>query len=93
MARETRTERIEARTTPAVLAMVKKAAKAQGRSVSDFVTDAAAQAAERVLEQSNIIRLSAIEQRRFVDALLKPPGPSPALRRAKAAHAKLFGAQ
>jgi uncharacterized protein (DUF1778 family) len=93
MARPNRSERIEARTTPAILALVKRAAKAQGRSLSDFVVEAAADAAERTLEAAKVIRLTADEQRRFVDALLRPSPPSPAWRRAKAAHTKLFGAR
>jgi hypothetical protein len=42
MRRETiRTARVEARVSPEVLAVVKRAAELQGRSVSDFVVDAA----------------------------------------------------
>lgn len=90
MSKAQRTERLEARTTPATLTRLKQAAKSQGRSVSDFVIDAAARAAERELEQAKVIQLSALEQQRFVDALLSPPKPTAAWRRAKAAHAKLI---
>ena len=93
MTRPSRTERLEARIAPATLAMVRRAAASEGRSVSDFVVDAAAKAAERALSEANLIRLSADEQRRFVDALLKPQRPTAAWKRAKVAHAKLFGAQ
>ncbi|MBI5013432.1 MAG: DUF1778 domain-containing protein, partial [Methylocystis sp.] len=42
-----RTARIEARLAPDVLALVKRAAEIQGRSVSDFVVSAAQEAAHR----------------------------------------------
>jgi uncharacterized protein (DUF1778 family) len=92
MPRETtRTSRIEARIAPEALALVKQAAELQGRSVSDFVVSAAQEVAHRTIEETNIIRLSAEDQRRFVDLLLNPPAPTPALLRAKEAHQKLFG--
>jgi uncharacterized protein (DUF1778 family) len=91
MARASRTERLEARIAPSDLEKVKRAAKSLRRSISDFVVDAARDAAERVLAEANVIRLAAEEQRRFVDLLLNPPPPSAALKRAKAAHAKLLG--
>ena len=86
-----RTERLEARIAPADLAKVKRAAEAQHRSVSEFVVDAARAAADRVLEEANVIRLAAEEQRRFVELMLNPPSATEALQRAKAAHAKLIG--
>jgi uncharacterized protein (DUF1778 family) len=87
----TRTSRIEARIAPDVLAVVKQAAELQGRSVSDFVVSAAQEAAHRTIEEVGIIRLSAEDQRRFVDLLLNPPAPTPVLLRAKEAHAQLIG--
>ena len=89
----TKTTRIEARLTPDVLTLVKQAAEMQGRSVSDFVVSAAQEAAHRAIEETQIIRLSAEDQRRFVDLLLNPPLPPPALVRAKEAHAELFGSE
>src|SRR3954468_9153198 len=85
-----RTARIEARIAPEALAVVKRAAEMQGRSVSDFVVAAAQEAAHRTIEETHLIRVSAEEQERFVDLLLNPPDPSPALLRAKEAHARLI---
>jgi uncharacterized protein (DUF1778 family) len=85
-----RTARIEARIAPEALATVKRAAEIQGRSVSDFVVVAAQEAARRTIEEADIIRLSAEEQRRFVDLLLNPPEPTPAMSRAKQAHRGLI---
>lgn len=88
---QVRTDRLEARIAPSVLALVKRAAESQGRSVSDFVVEAAREAAERAIEEASIIRLAADEQKRFVALLLEPSPPSAAMIRAKAAHDKLFG--
>ena len=87
-----RTARLEARIAPDALAVVKRAAELEGRSVSDFVVAAARDAAQRTLEDANLIRLSLADQRRFVDLLLDPPDLTPALRRARDAHGKLLRA-
>lgn len=83
-----RTARIEARIAPDALAVVKRAAELQGRSVSDFVVAAAWTAAERTIEETQIIRLSVDDQLRFANAILNPPQPNAAMKRAaKAYHA------
>jgi uncharacterized protein (DUF1778 family) len=84
-----RSARIEARIAPDTLAVVRRAAELQGRSVSDFVVAAAAEAANRMIEQTQIIQLSVADQQAFVAAILDPPPPSAALRRAAAAHRRL----
>lgn len=85
----TRTSRIEARIAPDALAVVKRAAEIQGRSVSDFVVAAAQEAAHRTIEETEIIRLSVEDQRRLAEALLDPPEPTPALVRAAEHHRRL----
>jgi uncharacterized protein (DUF1778 family) len=87
-----RTARIEARITPEALAVVKRAAEIQGRSVSDFVVAAAQEAANRTIEETQIIRLSVEDQRAFAEAILNPPEPGPALLRAAEAYRKLIKA-
>ena len=86
----TRTARLEARIAPDVLAVVKRAAEIQGRSVSDFVVAAAQEAASRTIEETQIIRLSVEDQRAFAEAILNPPEPTPALRRAFRRHRELI---
>jgi uncharacterized protein (DUF1778 family) len=88
----TRTARIEARIAPDALAIVKRAAEIQGRSVSDFVVAAAEEAANRTIEQTHIIRLSVEDQRAFAEAILNPPKPTAALRRAFRRHRALIKA-
>lgn len=89
MPSETRTARLEARIAPETLAVVKRAAELQGRSVSDFVVSAAQAAAQRAIEEIHIIRLSIEDQQRFVDLLLNPPPLTPAMQRARQAHRRL----
>jgi uncharacterized protein (DUF1778 family) len=85
-----RTARLEARITPDALAVVRRAAELQGRSVSDFVVAAAQEAANRTIEATQIIRLSLEDQRAFAAAMLNPPAPAPALIRAAEAHSRLI---
>ena len=87
---QNRTTRLEARITPDALAVVKRAAEIEGRSVSDFVVAAAQEAAHRTIEETQVIRLLVEDQRRFVELLLDPPAIAPALERAKQAHARLI---
>lgn len=85
-----RSARLEARIAPEALAIVRRAAELEGRSLSDFVVAAAQEVAQRTIEQNNVIRLSVEDQQRFVDMLLNPPEPAAALKRAKAAHDELI---
>ena len=87
--RPNRTARLEARIAPDALAIVKRAAEMQGRSVSDFVVAAAQDAAYRAIEETQVIRLSVADQKMFVDAILNPPPPNDAMRRAAAAYRDL----
>lgn len=86
----TRTARLEARIAPDVLAAVKRAAEIEGRSVSDFVVDAARHAAERTIEETQIIRLSLADQMRVAAVLAAPPAASAGLDRAIEAHRSLI---
>ena len=85
-----RTARIEARIAPDALAIVKRAAEIQGRSVSDFVVAAAQEAAQRTIEKTEMIRLSVEGQRAFAEAILNPPEPSAGLKKAAEAHRRLI---
>jgi uncharacterized protein (DUF1778 family) len=85
-----RTARLEARIAPDALLLVKRAAELQGRSVSDFVVDAAQAAAQQMIAETHIIRLAAEDQRRFVDLLLTPPPLTPAMERAREARERLI---
>jgi uncharacterized protein (DUF1778 family) len=58
----TRTARVEARIAPDALAVVRRAAELQGRSVSDFLVAAAPEDARRTIEEAQIVRLSVEDQ-------------------------------
>lgn len=87
------TARLEARISTDLHAMLKRAAELQGRTMTDFVVSAVQDAAQRAIEQAEVIRLSLADQQRFAEALLSPPAPSAALKRAMAKHDKLFAAE
>jgi len=82
------TARLEARISLDLHKTLKRAAEIQGRTLTDFVIAAVQDAAQRAIEQAEVIRLSLADQRRFAQALLSPPKPTPALRRAMARHDK-----
>jgi uncharacterized protein (DUF1778 family) len=86
------TARLEARLPQPVLARLKRAAEIQGRSVTDFVVAAADEAACRTIEQTEIIRLSLEDQRRIAQAILRPPAPTAALKKAARRYRELSGA-
>lgn len=86
----TRTARVEARIAPDALAVVRRAAEIQGRSLSDFIVAAALKDAHQTIEEAQIIRLSVDDQNRFAQALLNPPPLAPAMMRALQAHERLI---
>jgi uncharacterized protein (DUF1778 family) len=85
-----RTARLEARVRPETLAVVKRAAEIQGRSVSDFIVNAVQEAAHQAIEDVQIIRLSVEDQRLIAEALLNPPEPTAVLRKAFEHHRRLI---
>lgn len=82
--------RFEGRMSPFALEMVKRAAEIQGRSVSDFIATAAQQIAQKTIEDMSEIKLSMEAQRAFAEAIVNPPKPGPALRRAVETHRRLI---
>lgn len=86
----TRSARLEARIAPDGLAILKRAAEIQGRSLSDFVVAAAQEVANRTVAEVQLIKLSVEDQRAFFDAVLNPPPPAPALLRAARAYKALI---
>ncbi len=84
-----RTARLEARIAPEALAIVRRAAELQGRSLSDFVVAAAQEAAQRAISDATLVRLSITDQERFAAALLEPSALPEGMTRAAAAHAQL----
>lgn len=90
MAHTAATARLEARISPELHSMLKRAAELQGRTLTDFVVSAVQEAAQRAIEQATVIRLSLADQECFAHALLSPPEPTPALKRAFARRSALL---
>ena len=90
MSRFSSTARLEARISTDLHAMLKRAAELQGRTMTDFVVAAVQDAAQRAIEQAEVIRLSLADQECFAHALLSPPQPSATLERAFARRNKLL---
>ena len=90
MSRFSSTARLEARISTDLHAMLKRAAELQGRTMTDFVVAAVQDAAQRAIEQAGILRLTLVDQESFAQALLSPPQPTPALKRAFARRSKLL---
>lgn len=86
-----RSARIEARITPENLAVIKRAAEIQGRSLSDFLVAAAQEAAHRTIEETHLIRLTVEQHRQFMEAINNPPPLAPAMERAIERHRRLVG--
>ena len=90
MSSATPTARLEARISTDLHGMLKRAAELQGRTMTDFVVAAVQAAAQRAIEEAEVIRLSRADQERFAQALLSPPAPTPALERAFARRSQLL---
>jgi len=84
-----RSARLEARISPEMLTIVKRAAEIEGRSISDFVVTAAQEAAQKTIERTSIILLSIEDQRLMMESILNPPEPNEALKKAFEAHKRL----
>ncbi|MBN5380155.1 DUF1778 domain-containing protein [Serratia marcescens] len=91
MMASTTSARLEARITPELRDMLKRAAELQGRSMTDFVISAVQEAAAKAIEQTTTIRLSMEDERRFAEALIHPPVANSALTRAFERHKHHFG--
>jgi uncharacterized protein (DUF1778 family) len=84
------TARLEARLPIDIHSMLKQAADLEGRSLTDFVVTAAHEAAKRSIAQAHMLQLSMADQSAFAMALIDPPKPSAALKRAFTKQRKLI---
>ena len=75
-------DRLEARITREQKAMLIRAAALQGRTLTDFVVHSAQEAAVRVIEVHESIKLGKQDREAFIEALLNPPAPGKRLRAA-----------
>ena len=75
-------ERLEARITREQKRIIERAAGLRGTSVTDFVVASAQQAATNTIKDYEMMSLSGEAREAFVNALLNPPGPNAAAKRA-----------
>ena len=91
VADESRGARLEARISVQQKIVLQQAATLSGRTLSEFVVASAQEAASRIIQEHETIRLGRAEQIAFVRALLDPPAPNARLRKAAATYRKQLG--
>lgn len=84
------TVRLQARISPDLHALLKRAAELQGCTMTEFVASAVQDAAQQAIEQAEAVPLSLADQGCLAQALLSSPAPSPALKRAFTRRRKLL---
>ncbi len=84
-------ERLEARVSPEQKALFERAARLQGRSLTDFMIGALHEAAARAIRDREVLTLSARDSLTLAEALLNPPEPNTALRAADRRYRELLG--
>ncbi len=89
--RVARGARLEARVSPVQKNLFQRAADLSGRTLSEFVVASAQDAAERLIQDQDLIRLTPAEQTAFVKGLLEDTEPGPRLRQAATAYKKRMG--
>lgn len=83
--------RLEARVSRTQKSLLQRAAMLSGRTLSEFVVASAQEAATKVIQENDSIRLSQAEQTAFVKTLLNPPAPSKRLQAAATAYKQQLG--
>lgn len=82
--------RLEARVPADVYDKLKRAASLEGRTLTDFVVDAARAAADRTIAEATTMRVSLADYEAISAAIADPPEPAEALRRAFDRHRALI---
>jgi len=77
---------LEVRLTPNQKKLIRYAATLRGISSTEFVVTSALAAATEVMNKQPILKLRGNARRAFVDAVLNPPTPNEAARRAAKAY-------
>jgi uncharacterized protein (DUF1778 family) len=86
-----RSARLEARVSEPQKRLLQQAAALSGRTLSEFVVTSAQEAAQRVIDEHETIRLARADQEAFVRAVLEPAAPNERLQRAAHAYRKRLG--
>jgi len=81
--------RIEARVSPKQKRLFERAAEVEGVTLTDFAISSMQRAATKTLQEHSMLQLSERDRRAFVEALMNPPEPNEALRKAARAYADI----
>lgn len=84
-------ERLEARVDPEVKELLARAAQLRGRSLTDFVVEAASRAAEETIRAHAVIALTLRDTQLLDATLADPPAPNARLREAFRLHDDALG--
>lgn len=79
---KSRNARLEARVSSDQKDFFQRAAALTGRTLSELVIDSTQEAAAKIMQEHEVIRLSREEQVAFVNAVLNPAEPRVRLKRA-----------
>ncbi len=79
---KTRNARLEARVSSDQKDFFQRAATLTGRTLSELVIDSTQEAAAKIVQEHEVIRLSRQEQVAFVNALLNPAEPGARIKSA-----------
>jgi len=86
-----KTERVEARVAPDQKALLEHASALEGRSLSEFLVSSAMKIALKTINAHERMALDVRDREVFVSALMAPPEPKPAARRAAARYKAVLG--
>jgi len=89
--RSRKEERLEARVTAEQKKMIARAAALRGSSVTEFVVASAQQAAADTIKDSEVLTLHDEARDVFVNAILRPPAPNEAARKAARRYKEQIG--
>jgi uncharacterized protein (DUF1778 family) len=85
-------ERLEARVSHELKALLQRAADLEGRSLTDFLVSSGVKAAQETIHRNEQLRLTARDSAAFVEGLLNPVAPNEMLL-AAAQHYREFTAE
>jgi len=80
--------RLQIRLDQQAKAVLERAAGYSRKTVSQFVLESSLERADQVIHDKELITLSPNDWQRFQDALIEPPAPNAALRKAYASYLK-----
>ena len=83
--------RLEARVTPQQKQLIARAAALRGSSVTDFIVASAQKAAAETIKDFEILSLYGEARELFVNAVLHPPAPNEAARKAARRYRERIG--